>query len=163
MEPKELKIQQVRRKGGEIEISDLETLRIEQRPQILNIGDYCNECGNCATFCPTSGAPYLDKAKFHVAKESFASARVGYHFTSANHLMCREGGRSASLDITPDGYIYENDEVRAVLGKGYDVVKVDMKVNGDADVNLRHAVVMALLSKSVRQVLPLALREDLQT
>ncbi len=66
MEPKELKIQQVKRTGGAIEISDLETLRIEQRPQILNIADYCNECGNCATFCPTSGAPYLDKAKFHV-------------------------------------------------------------------------------------------------
>ena len=80
VEPKELKIQQVKRAGGTVEISDLETYRIEQKPQILNIGDYCNECGNCATFCPTSGAPYLDKPKFHITAQSFASARVGYCF-----------------------------------------------------------------------------------
>jgi putative selenate reductase len=160
VEPKELKIQQVKRTGGAIEISDLETLRIEQRPQILNIGDYCNECGNCATFCPTSGAPYLDKAKFHVSGESFASAVVGYHFTAANRLMYKEGGRFASLDITPAGYAYENDEVKVVLGKEYNALKADLKGNGDTVVSLRHAVEMAILSQVVRQVLPPVLRED---
>ncbi len=29
--------------------------------QILHIEDLCNECGNCATFCPYDGAPYKDK------------------------------------------------------------------------------------------------------
>jgi putative selenate reductase len=160
MEPQELKIQQVKRAGGAIEISDLETFRIEQRPQILNIGDYCNECGNCATFCPTSGAPYLDKAKFHVSGESFASAVVGYHFAAANRLMYKEGGRFASLDITPAGYAYENDEVKVVLGKEYNALKADLKGNGDTVVSLRHAVEMAILSQVVRQVLPPVLRED---
>ena len=52
LEPKDFKIQQVKRVNGAIEISELETFRIEQRPQMLNIGDYCNECGNCATSVP---------------------------------------------------------------------------------------------------------------
>lgn len=30
-------------------------------PQIVHIDDMCNECGNCKTFCPYSGSPYLDK------------------------------------------------------------------------------------------------------
>lgn len=30
-------------------------------PQIIHIDDMCNECGNCKTFCPYSGSPYLDK------------------------------------------------------------------------------------------------------
>jgi putative selenate reductase len=159
MEPKELRIQQVKRRGNTIEISDLEIFRIEQQAQILNIGDYCNECGNCATFCPTSGAPYLDKAKFHVTKESFASARAGYHFTTDNHLLYREDGRFASLDITPDGFTYENDEVRVVLGKDYTALKADLKGDGDAEVSLRHAVVMAILSQNAARILPPALRE----
>jgi putative selenate reductase len=29
--------------------------------QILHIDDLCNECGNCATFCPYEGRPYRDK------------------------------------------------------------------------------------------------------
>lgn len=29
--------------------------------QILHIDRLCNECGNCKTFCPHVGAPYLDK------------------------------------------------------------------------------------------------------
>ena len=34
--------------------------------QIVNVGDFCNECGNCTTFCPTSGAPYRDKPRFWI-------------------------------------------------------------------------------------------------
>ena len=29
--------------------------------QILHLDGMCNECGNCATFCPEQGKPYLDK------------------------------------------------------------------------------------------------------
>ena len=25
--------------------------------------DFCNACGNCATFCPTAGKPYRDKPR----------------------------------------------------------------------------------------------------
>ncbi|MCL2843010.1 MAG: putative selenate reductase subunit YgfK [Oscillospiraceae bacterium] len=29
--------------------------------QVLHLDGMCNECGNCATFCPHAGSPYLDK------------------------------------------------------------------------------------------------------
>ncbi|MBU1534990.1 FAD-dependent oxidoreductase, partial [Myxococcota bacterium] len=44
---------------------------ISQTPQVLNIGDFCNECGNCTTFCPTSGRPFADKAKFYLDRAAF--------------------------------------------------------------------------------------------
>ena len=160
VEPIESKVQQVKRVGKEIEVSYLETYRMEQRPQIINIGDYCNECGNCATFCPTSGAPYLDKPKFHVSRESFASARLGYCFTTSDRLEYKHDGRTASLDTTADGYVYENNEVRVGLDKNYAAQRADLKVNGNAVVSLRHAVEMAILSRAVREVLPVALRRD---
>lgn len=36
-------------------------ITITRGPQILHLDGLCNECGNCQTFCPWSGAPYKDK------------------------------------------------------------------------------------------------------
>ena len=152
-----MKTQQVRRDGAEVEIVDSGAFRIGQRPQILNIGDYCNECGNCATFCPTSGAPYIHKAKFHVTAQSFESARIGYHFVGANRLEYKDDSRFASLDEVPDGYVYENDEVKALLDRDYAARNAEVKAKGDTVVSLSHAVEMVVLFRSARQVVPLAL------
>ncbi|MDP6518669.1 MAG: glutamate synthase, partial [Planctomycetota bacterium] len=35
----------------------------EQELQFATFDDFCNECGNCAPFCPERGAPYLDKPR----------------------------------------------------------------------------------------------------
>jgi len=40
-------------------------------PQIIHIDDLCNECGNCTTFCPWSGAPYKDKFTYFSKEEDF--------------------------------------------------------------------------------------------
>ncbi len=48
---------------------------IDQSVQIINIADFCNECGNCTTFCPTSGAPYKDKPRFWIDREGFEEAK----------------------------------------------------------------------------------------
>jgi putative selenate reductase len=42
---------------------------LRQRYQVAVIADLCNECGNCTTFCPTSGRPYRDKPRLHVDHE----------------------------------------------------------------------------------------------
>ena len=126
----------------------------------MNIGDYCNECGNCATFCPTSGAPYKDKAKFHVSAQSFASARIGYHFADGKRLAYKDNGRSARIDFTPEGYLYEDDDVKALLGEDYVVRKAELKGSGPGPVSLRHAVEMAILFQAARQLPALSPKED---
>ena len=52
-----------------------QTFAIDQAVQIINIADFCNECGNCTTFCPTSGAPYKDKPRFWIDREGFDEAK----------------------------------------------------------------------------------------
>ena len=32
--------------------------------QIATFQDFCNECGNCDTFCPEDGGPYVEKPRF---------------------------------------------------------------------------------------------------
>ena len=35
-----------------------------ERHQIAVFQDFCNDCGNCDTFCPEEGGPYLEKPRF---------------------------------------------------------------------------------------------------
>lgn len=49
---------------------------------LLNIANYCNECGNCNTFCPTNRAPYKEKPKFWLTKQSFDLSILEINFKS---------------------------------------------------------------------------------
>ena len=37
---------------------------MRERHQIATFQDFCNDCGNCDTFCPEDGGPYLEKPRF---------------------------------------------------------------------------------------------------
>ncbi|MDO4976358.1 MAG: putative selenate reductase subunit YgfK [Eubacteriales bacterium] len=41
------------------------------QPQILHIDGMCNECGNCAIYCPYVGKPYKDKFTLFWEREEF--------------------------------------------------------------------------------------------
>jgi putative selenate reductase len=155
MEAAAFKVQQAVKGANGVEITDLETERIGQPYQILNIGDYCNECGNCATFCPTSGAPYQDKAKFHLTPESYDSARFGYRFSGTNRLEFKSDAQHAVLQSDTDGYTYEDGTIEAVLNADYSARRVVFKNGTSGPVSLRQAVHMAILYQAVQQVVPL--------
>jgi putative selenate reductase len=42
--------------------------------QVLHIDRLCNECGNCAVFCPHEGKPYRDKFTVFANEEDFADS-----------------------------------------------------------------------------------------
>ena len=44
---------------------------VDQAYQIAVLSDFCNECGNCVTACPTSGKPWLDKPRLYLDQEEF--------------------------------------------------------------------------------------------
>jgi putative selenate reductase len=50
-----------------------EELAIEGRQQYLCLAELCNECGNCTTFCPEEGAPWLVKPRLFLDPERFAN------------------------------------------------------------------------------------------
>ncbi len=61
---------------------DEKTFEVTQKYQILHIADWCNECGNCSTFCPTSEAPYKNKPHLLSNRKSFDSVKQGYYYES---------------------------------------------------------------------------------
>ena len=55
-----------------------------ERHQIANFQDFCNDCGNCDTFCPEDGGPYLEKPRF------FGSLAAWREQGDARRLLRRE-------------------------------------------------------------------------
>jgi len=154
MEPVSFPIQQAVQGDNGVEITDLEPGKISQKYQVLNIGDYCNECGNCATFCPTSGAPYKDKPKFHLTADSYNSADFGYRFSGPDRLEYKNGDQRAMIQIDADGYSYQDGEVRVKLNQDYSAQQVEFRNKNQDPVNLQQAVHMAILATTLKDVSP---------
>ncbi len=105
---------------GTIRFVDDTTFAVTQRYQILNIANFCNECGNCTTFCPTAGAPFRDKPRFYLTTASFNAAEEGYFLSLLNdrkNLIYKHKGSFSTLTGMPGVYIYETDFVRATFDR----------------------------------------------
>jgi NADPH-dependent glutamate synthase beta subunit-like oxidoreductase len=48
---------------------------VDQSLQIAVLTDFCNECGNCVTACPTSGEPYRDKPRLYLDRTDFEAEK----------------------------------------------------------------------------------------
>ncbi len=69
--PIEARLPELVLSGGEVSREIGSTVHIDQGLQVLVLTDFCNECGNCATFCPTSGRPYVDKPRLYLDRTDF--------------------------------------------------------------------------------------------
>ena len=70
---------------GELVAGEREAYRADQALQIAVLTDFCNECGNCVTACPTSGEPYRDKPRVYLDQADFEAE-------SDNAFMLLEDG-----------------------------------------------------------------------
>jgi len=58
--------------------------------QVLHVDRMCNECGNCAVFCPHAGKPYKDKFTIFCCEEDFSeSENPGLLKTGADTFRIR--------------------------------------------------------------------------
>jgi len=57
--------------GGSVAEGESESYGADQAYQIAVLTDFCNECGNCVTACPTSGIPYVDKPRLYLDRSDF--------------------------------------------------------------------------------------------
>lgn len=58
-----------------VQVEDVEGSGLKFDHQILHLDGMCNECGNCATFCPYGGRPYRDKLTLFRNKEDFTGSQ----------------------------------------------------------------------------------------
>jgi len=106
-----------------------------QQFQVAVIADLCNECGNCTTFCPTSGQPYRDKPRLYLNRPEF-EAQQDNAFMVFNEL-----GRWA-MDARWHGATHH--------------IELDSKLDctGDEPVLAEPEVSMAILLRGIAKSMP---------
>jgi len=50
-------------------------LGLEEKWQYYCLAELCNDCGNCTTFCPERGSPFLVKPRLYIDGDAFAGAQ----------------------------------------------------------------------------------------
>ncbi|MCH7764011.1 MAG: FAD-dependent oxidoreductase, partial [Candidatus Marinimicrobia bacterium] len=124
---------------------------LSQEPQIINIGDFCNECGNCTTFCPTSGDPYKIKPRFYLTKESFGAESSGYYI-NGNELFFKNGKSASSLKMVDDSFMFTSDDIKVTMNKRNLEITSAKLLNGKNEVVLSQAVEMIVLFENVNKM-----------
>ena len=75
-----------------------------EKPQILHVDGMCNECGNCAVFCPYSGRPYRDKLTlFESAEDMDNSENTGFMVLEGTKVRLRFASRIQTADVADAG------------------------------------------------------------
>ena len=122
IEPFSLSLPLLVQRQGRLVPEGAKAFRVDQRVQTLNIADYCNECGNCDTFCPAAGAPYKDKPRFWIDAEGFREAKGdAFRLTRGPGglvIEARLAGRNHRLEIQGGQAEYRSSEVLARLTSG---------------------------------------------
>jgi putative selenate reductase len=127
-----------------------------QNLQIAVLTDFCNECGNCVTACPTSGEPYRDKPRLYLDRFDFENQTDNAFMMSSNSVMeARVGGETHRIEL--NGRIeYTSPSFRASLDPTT-LDLIDAAPTGAADgetLSLEPAAVMATLLAGVSRSLP---------
>jgi len=89
----------------EIEPADPD-IPVRQPFQVAVLTDLCNECGNCTTFCPTSGQPYRDKPRLYLNRPEFEAQQDNAFMVFRNadrwSMDARWQGTTRNIELNRD-------------------------------------------------------------
>lgn len=77
------------------------------RQQILHLDALCNECGNCAQFCPWQGKPYKDKITLFSRPDDFDNSANPGFLLDKQSIRLRLDSRVWQLKVDDRGEIAE--------------------------------------------------------
>ena len=136
-----------------------EDVEVRQPYQVAVLADFCNECGNCVTFCPSAGKPYKDKPRLYLHHAEFLEERDNAFMLEKSAdgfvLHSRRMGETEDL-LVGDCIEYRTGKLIAV----WDAKRRLMSVAGANEsvnverVSLRHAVEMLALLEGITTSLP---------
>ena len=135
-----------------------ESFRADQPYQIAVLTDFCNECGNCVTACPTSGTPYTDKPRLYLTEEEFLAesdnAFMVHSGDDAATMLGRFDGSTHRLSI--NGSIdYEGPTIAATFDQDFRYVSATGTASGsDGEISLEPAAVMYTVWKGIHDSMP---------
>ncbi|MEI8046942.1 MAG: putative selenate reductase subunit YgfK [Bacteroidota bacterium] len=139
--------------GGEPSFEIESYLKIHQKYQMLNVADFCNECGNCTTFCPTNGSPFSDKPRFCLTEKSFNQTENGFFLQKegvTKTLLQRKGDHVLKLTKGDDLYRFFDAELQVSFDlTDFRIVNINNPKLSETEIILHKAAEMKVLIDSV--------------
>lgn len=71
----------------------------QNRCQTLHLDAFCNECGNCAQFCPWQGKPYQDKITIFSLSQDFKNSSNSGFLVEDSLVYVRQNNQTWVLNI----------------------------------------------------------------
>ncbi|NOY55706.1 MAG: FAD-dependent oxidoreductase [Actinobacteria bacterium] len=141
---------------GAHEVIDHTPFRVEQDYQIAVLTDFCNECGNCVTFCPTAGEPYRDKPRLYLNREDFL-AETGNAFMLSERdgvasMQGRFSGETHEIELN-DSLSYRGPGVSARLDPGTFAV-LDVTGSDGSVLRFEEVAIMYALLRGLQESMP---------
>lgn len=78
--------------------------------QILHLDAYCNECGNCETFCPYDGGPYRKKFTLFSRQDDFENSKNSGFFVNDDDIIVRLDNKIYHCNLDGDGILVGDEE-----------------------------------------------------
>ena len=90
--------------GGKVEEVEGGRFEVGKAHQIATFQDFCNECGNCDTFCPEDGGPFIEKPRFFGSLDAWKEIdhRDGFYCRRQDEVDAAWGrvrGREYHLEV----------------------------------------------------------------
>ena len=132
-----------------------ETFSLGQNRQIIHIDDFCNECGNCATFCVHEGKPYSDKPRLFLRERDFCLEEDNAFYVERSakgwSIRRREGGKEARVSVgSGDSVQFENEFLRVLLSAAdFQIMEMEHKADFPGEVSLAGAAEMYAIVKGL--------------
>ena len=141
-------------RNGTLAVTGSEPFRVDQARQIVHVADFCNECGNCATFCVHQGKPYADKPRLFLDEAAFGKADDNAFYIEGHTIRRRKGGWESQLTVQDGLLTFENAQVRVSLTAAFQAQQMTLKQPFEGAFSLKEAAEMALLLAGVSNSLP---------
>jgi putative selenate reductase len=151
--------------GGQAGVVGHEVFALAQARQILHVADFCNACGNCATFCVHNGRPYADKPRLFLRRADFeAEADNAFVFDGVS-IWSRQGGQEARLTPCSGGIELDLAQARVTMSQGapggaWHVEAVELKRPFEGTLALTQAGPMLVLLTALNGPLAFLSTED---
>lgn len=157
-QPRVFQLKKAVLKNNKVVIQPDKPFEVKQEHQIINIADYCNECGNCDTFCPTAEAPYKNKPKFYLSAKSFNEVSEGFLFSrlpGKDILIQKEQGGIRTIEKQSDKWVYETDHVKAHFSNDdFELEHAEFKVPCAQQAYFTVAAEMRVLYEAAQKLIP---------
>jgi len=151
VEPARFNLQKIEISGDGYKISEDGVFDISQSTQILHLAEWCNECGNCTTFCPSAGSPYMEKPHLYLTREAFEKEKSGFYFEKFSNrktIRFKLNGEEFCLNEKSDHFEFETKKAVIWLDSElFRVLNVENVKGQNEIIHLKEAAIMKVILK----------------